>query len=65
MPALTRRTAILVGAIGLTVAALSYDGRLCLAVNADGGVDDLDVLAGGIAASFADLGADVTRGILD
>lgn len=53
----------LVPLVGLTVAALSYDGRLCVAVNADGGVDDLDVLAAGIAASFADLGADVASGI--
>ncbi|HET7762865.1 MAG TPA: wax ester/triacylglycerol synthase domain-containing protein [Phycicoccus sp.] len=55
----------LVPLVGLTVAALSYDGRLCVAVNADGGVDDLGLLAAGIAASFADLGADVARGILD
>ncbi len=43
----------LVPLVGLTVAALSYDGRLVLAVNADGAVRDLAVLGDGIARSLA------------
>ncbi|GAA4407382.1 wax ester/triacylglycerol synthase family O-acyltransferase [Fodinibacter luteus] len=44
----------LVPLVGLTVAALSYNGRLAVAVNADGTIRDLDTLRDGIAASLAD-----------
>ena len=43
----------LVPLVGLTVAALSYDGRLVVTVNADGAVRDLDVLGDGIAPALA------------
>lgn len=47
----------LVPLVGLTVGALSYDGRLVVGVNADGTLHDLDVLGDGIAASLAGLEA--------
>jgi WS/DGAT/MGAT family acyltransferase len=42
----------LVPLVGLTVAALSYAGRLGVAVNADGAVKDLDTMGAGIATSL-------------
>ncbi len=43
----------LVPLVGLTVAALSYNDRLTVAVNADGAVRDLDILRDGITTALA------------
>lgn len=44
----------LVPVVGLTLAALSYNGRLVVTVNADGAVHDLHVLGGGIARALTE-----------
>ena len=43
----------LVPLVGLTVGALSYAGRLVVAVNADASVVDLDLLGSGVSSSLA------------
>ena len=43
----------LVQGVPIGVAALSYDGRLAIAVNADAAVRDLDVFTAGMSAEFA------------
>lgn len=45
----------LVDLVGLTVGVLSHDGRLVVAVNADGSVADLNALGDGIEASLSRL----------
>jgi WS/DGAT/MGAT family acyltransferase len=45
----------LVQHVGLGIAALSYAGELVVSVHADGAVTDVDLLADGMAASFAAL----------